>query len=126
MAEARIGGEGRVLLRIGSRIVRLHRFARLAVPGLEVLPDFRVRDLLEALRRGTGVREERREFEEREAVRGEHIEAFRRSSSVRAPKWSSPQRCRSTSANSAMRTKSGSGILERIETRRTIPGRRAR
>ena len=39
---------------------------------------------------------------------------------MRAPKWSSPQRCLRTSANSAMRTKSATILLQWIEPTETI------
>jgi len=74
MAEARIGGERRCFVEDRFPHHGLHLVTYRVVALLEVMADFRVRRLREALCAKRLVREERRKFEEREAVCGEHVE----------------------------------------------------
>lgn len=74
MAEARIPSEGRCLVEDGLPHRGAHRLSCRVVPEFEVLPHFGVRRFFESHCAESGVREKRREFEEREAVLGENIE----------------------------------------------------
>ena len=65
-----------ILLRIGSRITPRIASRRRAVTRLEIAADLRVGNVLEACGAERGVREERRKFEEREAVRRKHVEGI--------------------------------------------------
>ena len=76
VAEGRIGGEGRCLIQDRLPHRCLHRLARLVITALEVLADLRVRRLREAPGAERLVREERGEFQEREAVRGKHVQGI--------------------------------------------------
>ena len=74
VTEMWVGSEGRSLVENRLSHRRPHRFARLVEAQFEVLPDFAVRNVLETCRAESRVREERRQFEEREMVRGKNVE----------------------------------------------------
>ena len=74
MAELRVCSEGRNLVQDRLPHHSAHRFAQLVIPQFEVLPDFEIRDLLEARGSESGMRKETREFKQREPVRRECIE----------------------------------------------------
>src|ERR1700722_13713390 len=74
VAEMRIGCESRSLIQDGLPHGGPHRFACLVIAQLEVLPDFRILHALEASGPETSVGQEWPDFDEREPIRGEHIE----------------------------------------------------
>ena len=74
VTEARIAREGRCLVEDRFAHGGAHGLARLSVTKFKVLADLGVRHILETLRAVSGMREKRREFEERETVRCEHVE----------------------------------------------------
>jgi hypothetical protein len=74
MTKARIGGEGRSLVEDRFAHGGAHRLTYLSIAELEILADLGVRNILEAGGAKSGMREQRRKFEKREAVCRENVE----------------------------------------------------
>ena len=74
MAKVRICRESRRFVQDRFAHHSTHRFARLAIPRFEVLTDFRVPNLLEALGSELCMGEQRAEFEQRKAICRKHVE----------------------------------------------------
>ena len=74
VAEPLVGGKARNLVENGVAVDALHRFAAGVEAGAEVVGDFGVLHSVETSRAEGGVGQQRREFQQREVVVGQHVQ----------------------------------------------------